>query len=65
MVLERLHPHLTLRRGIIKAAVYPRFAEQVAKFLGETLFRTSDLAMPAAEKKERSRSSAPTPRSPG
>ncbi len=53
MVLERLHPHLTLRRGIIKAGVYPRFAEQIGKFLGETLFRTSDLAMPAAEKKER------------
>ena len=53
MVLERLHPHLTLRRGIIKAGVYPRFAEQIAKFLGGTLFQTSDLAMPAAEKKER------------
>ncbi len=53
LILERLRPHITLRRGIIKAGVYPRFAEQIGRFLGETLFRTSDLAMPAAEKKER------------
>jgi 5-methylthioribose kinase len=53
LILERLHPHVTLRRGMIKAAVYPRFAEQIGKFLGETLFRTSDLAMHAVEKKER------------
>jgi len=53
LILERLHPHITLRRGMIKAGVYPRFAEQIGKFLGETLFRTSDLAMAAAEKKER------------
>jgi 5-methylthioribose kinase len=53
LVLEHLHPHVTLRRGIIEATVYPRFAEQIGRFLGETLFRTSDLAMPAAEKKER------------
>ncbi len=53
LILERLHPHVTLRRGLIRATVYPRFAEQIGKFLGETLFRTSDLAMAAAEKKER------------
>jgi 5-methylthioribose kinase len=53
LILERLHPHVTLRRGIIKAGVYPRFAEQIGRFLGETLFRTSDLAMATAEKKER------------
>jgi 5-methylthioribose kinase len=53
LILERLHPHITLRRGLIKAQVYPRFAEQIGRFLGETLFRTSDLAMTAAEKKER------------
>jgi 5-methylthioribose kinase len=53
LILERLHPHVTLRRGMIKGTVYPRFAEQIGRFLGETLFRTSDLAMPAIEKKER------------
>jgi 5-methylthioribose kinase len=53
MVLERLEPHLTLREGLIRGQIYPRFAEQIARFLAETLFRTSDLALPAAEKKER------------
>ena len=53
LVLERLNPHITLRQGLIKGRVYPRLAEQIAKFLAETLFRTSDLAIPAAEKKER------------
>ena len=53
LILERLHPHITLRRGILKAGVYSRFAEQIGKFLSETLFRTSDLAMAAVEKKER------------
>jgi 5-methylthioribose kinase len=53
LVLERLNPHLRLREGLIKGRVYPRFAEQIARFLAETLFRTSDLALPAAEKKER------------
>ena len=53
LVLERLNPHLTLRQGLIKGRVYPRLAEQIARFLAETLFRTSDLAIPAAEKKER------------
>ena len=53
MVLERLDPHVVLRDGLIRGRIYPRFAEQIARFLGETLFRTSDLAIPAAEKKER------------
>jgi 5-methylthioribose kinase len=53
MVLERLHPHATLRQGLIRARVLPRLAEQLARFLAETLFRTSDLALPSAEKKER------------
>jgi 5-methylthioribose kinase len=53
MILERLNPHLALREGLIRGRVYPRFAEQIARFLAETLFRTSDLALPAGEKKER------------
>ena len=53
MILERLGPHLVLREGLIRGRIYPRLAEQLARFLAETLFRTSDLAMPAAEKKER------------
>jgi 5-methylthioribose kinase len=53
MILERLGPHIVLREGLIRGRIYPRLAEQLARFLAETLFRTSDLAMPAAEKKER------------
>lgn len=53
MILERLGPHLVLREGLIRGRTYPRLAEQLARFLAETLFRTSDLALPAAEKRER------------
>jgi 5-methylthioribose kinase len=53
MILERLGPHLVLREGLIRGRIYPRLAEQMARFLAETLFRTSDLALPAGEKKER------------
>jgi 5-methylthioribose kinase len=42
-----------MRKGMIQAARYPRFATDIARFLAETLFRTSDLALPAGEKKRR------------
>jgi 5-methylthioribose kinase len=50
-VMERLHPHIIMRRGMIEATVYPRFAEHAAEFMARTLFLTSDLALPADEKK--------------
>jgi 5-methylthioribose kinase len=53
LVMERLAPHVTLRRGMIEGATFPLLADHLARFLGEALFRSSDLAMPAAEKKER------------
>jgi 5-methylthioribose kinase len=53
MVMERLHPHVTLRERIIKGRTHPRLVEQITRFLARTLFSTSDLAMPATEKKER------------
>jgi 5-methylthioribose kinase len=53
IVLERLHPHTTLRQGLIKDRIYPRFVEQITKYLARTLFATSDLAMPSGEKRER------------
>jgi 5-methylthioribose kinase len=53
LVMERLAPHITLRRGIIEGATFPLLAEHLGRFLAEALFRTSDLAMPATEKKER------------
>jgi 5-methylthioribose kinase len=53
IVMERLHPHGTLRQGLIRGRVYPRLVEQITRFLAETLFHTSDLALPAVEKRER------------
>ncbi len=51
IVMERLAPHLILRRGMIAGRTYPAFAEQIADFLARTLFLTSDLHLRAAEKK--------------
>jgi 5-methylthioribose kinase len=51
MVMERLHPHIIMRRGMIQAIVYPAFATQIADYMANTLYFTSDLALPAAEKK--------------
>ncbi|MGF1477038.1 MAG: S-methyl-5-thioribose kinase [Geminicoccaceae bacterium] len=53
IVMERLSPHIIMRRGMIDGVVYPRFAEQISDFLAATLFETSDLAIPAAQKKEK------------
>lgn len=51
IVMERLHPHIIMRRGMIAGTVYPRFAAQIAEYMAQTLFQTSDLALPAGEKK--------------
>ncbi|HET6469254.1 MAG TPA: S-methyl-5-thioribose kinase [Geminicoccaceae bacterium] len=51
MVMERLHPHVIMRRGMIQGIVYPAFAAQIADYMARTLYFTSDLALPAAEKK--------------
>ncbi len=52
-VMDCLDGHIIMRKGMIKAVRYPRFAGDIARFLAETLFRTSDLALPAGEKKRR------------
>jgi 5-methylthioribose kinase len=51
--MERLSPHIIMRRGMIDAIPYPRFAEHAAEFCARTLFLTSDLALSAGEKKRR------------
>jgi 5-methylthioribose kinase len=51
-VMAYLHPHIILRKGLIRGTVYPRLAEHVAMFLAQTLFSTSDLGQPAAAKKK-------------
>src|SRR3546814_7515648 len=51
---DTLFPYTTLFRSLIAGTRYPRLAGHMAEFMAETLFRTSDLHLPAAAKKERS-----------
>ena len=51
IAMELLEPHIILRQGMIAGTVYPRFVEDITTFTAQTLFQTSDLALPAAEKK--------------
>ncbi|MFN0192544.1 MAG: S-methyl-5-thioribose kinase [Aestuariivirga sp.] len=51
IVMELLEPHIIMRRGMIAGTEYPRFAEDISTFMANTLFFTSDLALPAARKK--------------
>jgi 5-methylthioribose kinase len=50
--MERCKPHIIMRRGMIQGVVYPAFAGQIAEYLATSLYFTSDMALPAAEKKE-------------
>ena len=52
-VMELLEPHIIMRRGMIQGIRYPRAATDMAEYMARTLFFTSDLATPAAEKKAR------------
>jgi 5-methylthioribose kinase len=51
-VMAYLTPHIILRKGLIRGTVYPRLADHLATFMAETLFATSDLGQPAADKKK-------------
>ena len=51
IVMERLSPHIIMRHGMIAGRRYPAFADQISEFLARSLFFTSDLALPAGEKK--------------
>jgi len=51
-VMELLEPHMIMRKGLIAGAQYPRFVDHITTFTARTLFFTSDLAIPAAAKKE-------------
>lgn len=52
VAMELLEPHIIMRKGLIAGTCYPRFVEDITTFLARTLFFTSDLAVPAAKKKE-------------
>src|SRR4029079_1856650 len=52
VVMELIEPHIIMRKGLIAGTRYPRFVDDIKTFLARTLFFTSDLAVPAAEKKD-------------
>ena len=52
IAMEFLAPHIIMRKGLNAGHSYPRFVEDITTFLARTLFFSSDLAIPAAEKKE-------------
>lgn len=51
-VMELLEPHIIMRRGLVAGTQYPRFVDDITTFMARTLFFTSDLALPAADKKQ-------------
>src|ERR1700681_2979755 len=53
IVMEYLSPHIILRKGFIRGIVYPKLADDLAEFTAQTLFKTSDLHLPAATRKAR------------
>jgi len=52
IAMEFLEPHIIMRKGLISGICYPRFVDHITTFLARTLFLSSDLAVPAAQKKE-------------
>ena len=52
IVMECCRPHIIMRRGMIDGIVYPRFVGHIVEYLATTLYYTSDMALPAAEKRE-------------
>jgi 5-methylthioribose kinase len=52
VAMELLEPHIIMRKGLVAGTTYPHFVEDITTFLARTLFFSSDLALPAPEKKE-------------
>jgi 5-methylthioribose kinase len=51
IAMELLEPHVIMRKGLTSGVCYPRFVDHITTFLARTLLLSSDLAVPAAEKK--------------
>ncbi|QDZ03257.1 S-methyl-5-thioribose kinase [Nitratireductor mangrovi] len=51
IVMEFLSPHIILRKALIAGRQLPRIARDLGLFMARTLFRGSDLAMKASERK--------------
>lgn len=52
LVMEDLAGFTVLRRALIEGMALPRLAEQAGQYLAQTLFHTSDLALPTVAKKQ-------------
>jgi 5-methylthioribose kinase len=52
IAMQFLEPHIIMRKGLVAGTKYPRFVDDITTFLARTLFFSSDLAVPAAQKKE-------------
>jgi 5-methylthioribose kinase len=52
VAMELLEPHIIMRKGLVAGATYPHFVDDITTFLARTLFFSSDIAVPAAAKKE-------------
>ncbi|PSM18417.1 S-methyl-5-thioribose kinase [Nitratireductor sp. StC3] len=51
IVMEFLSPHIILRKALIEGREPPRMARDLGLFMARTLFRGSDLCMPAGARK--------------
>ncbi|MBA4781840.1 MAG: S-methyl-5-thioribose kinase [Rhizobiales bacterium] len=51
IVMEHLTPHIILRKGFIAGQRYPYLAEHAGRFMAETLFSYSDLALDGETKR--------------
>ncbi len=51
VVMEYLSPHLILRKALLQGRDLPKFADHISTFLAQSLFKTSDLYLTAADKK--------------
>ena len=50
-VIEDLNKHLVMREGMMRRIKYPLVAQHIGSFAARTLFYTSDLFLPSAQKK--------------
>jgi 5-methylthioribose kinase len=51
IAMERLAPHIILRKGLVRGIRYPLLAQQMGQFLARSLFFTSDLSQSTITKK--------------
>jgi 5-methylthioribose kinase len=51
VAMELLEPHIIMRKGLVAGTIYPEFVGHITTFMARTLFFSSDLALPAAQKK--------------